>query len=36
MQRVDKNVVNMANKINILRILWENECIFRAEIARTT
>ena len=26
----------MANKINILRILWENECIFRAEIARTT
>ena len=36
MQRVDKSVVNMANKVNVLRILWENPRIFRAEIARTT
>ncbi len=36
MGKVDKNVVNMANKINVLRILWENESVFRAEIARTT
>lgn len=36
MLRVDKNIVNMANKVNVLRILWENENVFRAEIARTT
>ena len=36
MQRVDKTVVNMANKVNILRILWGNQHIFRAEIARIT
>jgi len=36
MQRVDKSIVNMANKVSILRILWENKCVFRAEIARMT
>ena len=36
MQRVDKSVVNMANKVNILRILWGNQRIYRAEIARIT
>lgn len=36
MEKVDRSVVNMANKVNVLRILWENKCIFRAEIARMT
>ena len=36
MQKVDKSIVNMANKVNILRILWESQCIYRAEIARMT
>ena len=36
MQRVDRSIVNMANKVNILRILWGNPCIYRAEIARIT
>lgn len=36
MTKVDKSIVNMANKVSVLRILWENEMAFRAEIARMT
>lgn len=36
MQKMDKSIVNFTNKVNILRILWENSSVFRAEIARMT
>ena len=36
MTKVDKSIVNMANKVSVLRILWENEMAFRAENAIIT
>lgn len=36
MKKVDKNIINSINKVNVLKTLWGGEAIFKAEIARLT
>lgn len=36
MNKIDKSIINNINKVNVLRTLWCEKAIFKAEIARLT